>query len=121
MRLYRCSKVDQFLYEERLVDERKLWCYAQMKASSDNDLNSYYGLVLVCIKLDRLFIFVSRFNDVELELFCSCAISEMKCIRTKKGWMSTRLSFSVDNRHIQLDLDDWKRLSVGLAPSDMRQ
>ena len=107
MRLYKCPRVEKHLQENGLMDERKAWCYAQ--ASVELQDNIFRGLVLVCVKGNDLFLYAAEFNTTRLDLFYSCALSEMQNVSIKKRAFSTRLSFQKDAERVRLDLDDWKR------------
>jgi len=109
MRLHKCRKVENYLLEKNLIDGRRIWCYAQVKAyvSSQN----IYGLALVCIKDGELFIYNTEYNSTEFELFYSCKISDLKCIVAEKKLFATRLTFMVVEDSFRLDMDEWKRFS----------
>lgn len=107
MRLHKCRKVENYLSENNLIDERLIWCYAQVKACVSS--RNVYGLALVCVKGEELFIYNTEYNSTELELFYSCNISDLKCIVTEKKFFATRLTFMVDEDSFRLDMDEWKR------------
>ena len=50
MRLHKCRKLLKFLVEEKLIDERQIWCYANMKAriKIQTEPIKIYGMPLVC-------------------------------------------------------------------------
>ena len=105
MRLHKCGKVEKYLIENNLIDERFIWCYAQVKAKNA------YGLVLVCVKGGELFIYNSEYNSTKLELFNSFNIDDMNGITIKKKLLSTRISFTICEDSFSLDLDDPKRFA----------
>ena len=107
MRLHKCRKVENYLSENNLIDERLIWCYAQVKACVSS--RNVYGLALVCVKGEELFIYNTEYNSTELELFYSCNISDLKCIVAEKKFFATRLTFMVDEDSFRLDMDEWKR------------
>ena len=113
MRLYKCLNVEEYLIEKQLIDERYIWCYAQMKAKlyMKKTTEDLYGLVLVCIKKDNFYVYITEFNSTKLKLFYSCKICEMKKIHLKKNLLSVRFSFTKEYDCIRLDMDDWKRFS----------
>ena len=113
MRLYKCRRVENYLIENNMVDERHIWCYAQIKAKipSKEFKENLYGMVLVCVKQDNFYLYDAGFNSTNIELFYQCKISEMKEITLKKKYLSVRLSFTRDADSIRLDMDDWKRFS----------
>lgn len=110
MRLHKCSKVLDFLIDNKMVDERKIWCYAQMKARIciQKDPIKLYGLVLVCVNQEELFLYNTEYNSTKLELMYSCRIDSLDNIHIKKKVFSTRLSFSKGQEDFQLEIDDWK-------------
>ena len=105
MRLHKCRKVENYLLENNLIDERRIWCYAQMKAKNA------YGLALICVNGSKLFIYNSEYNSTKLELFCSCNIDDMKKTTIKKKLMSVRISFVIREDNFILALDDPKRFA----------
>lgn len=111
MRLYKCHGVENYLIDRNLMDERHIWCYAQMKAklSMGETTETLYGLVLVCVKKDGFYVYITEFNSTKLELFYTCKIHEMNNIYLKKKWLFTRLTFTKNTDCIQLDMDGWKR------------
>ena len=113
MRLHKCKKVLSFLAKEKKIDERQIWCYAQMKAKikMQTEPVSLYALVLVCVKQDRLFVYNTEYNSTKLELMYSCRIAEMEAVQIKKKLLATTLIFSKGEECFQLEMDDWKRFS----------
>lgn len=113
MRLYKCPKVSKYLLAENLIDDRQIWCYAQAKAKIKlyDELVKIYGLMLVCVKHDSLFLYAAEFDSTKLELMYTCKISEIKEISYKKKCLSTILTFSKDEETFKLDMDDWKRFA----------
>ncbi len=111
MRLHKCRKVENYLSENNLIDERLIWCYARVKACVSS--RKVYGLALVCVKGEELFIYNTEYNSTELELFYSCNLSDLKSIGAEKKLLATRLSFMINADSFILDMDDRKRfLSV---------
>ena len=113
MRLHKCLKVSQHLIENKMVDDRQIWCYAQMKANIKIQAApvKLYGLVLVCVKNDGVFLYNTEYNSTDIALMYSCKIVEMEDVHIKKKMLSTVLCFSKGEEWFQLDLDDWKRFS----------
>ena len=113
MRLYKCPQVARYLKENKIVDNRQIWCYAQMKSKIkiQTDPVKLYGLVLVCVNHDSFYLYNTEFNSTKLELIYACKISEMQEISIKKKWLSTVLSFSKGEECFQLEMDDWNRFS----------
>lgn len=113
MRLHKCLKVSRYLSERKMIDERQIWCYAQMKANIRMQAEpvKLFGLVLVCVNQDSLFLYNTEYNSTNIAVIYSCKIAEMEDVRIKKKLLSTRLSFSKGEEWFQLDLDDWKRFS----------
>lgn len=113
MRLYKCPQVAHYLLENEIVDERQIWCYAQMKSKIkiQTDPVKLYGLVLVCVNHDSFCLYNTEFNSTNLEQIYACKLSEMQEINIKKKWLSTVLSFSKGEESFQLEMDDWKRFS----------
>ena len=113
MRLNKCPKVENYLINNNFVDERHIWCYAQMKANLATQENTtpLYGLVLVCIKNDVLYIYVTKFNSTMLDLFYVCHITKMQRICLDKKLLSMKFSFTCDLDSFHLEMDDWKRFS----------
>lgn len=113
MRLHRCLKVLNFLEEKKMIDERQIWCYAQMKSKIKIKAEpvKLYGLVLVSVYQDCLFLYNTEYNSIELELMYSCKIAEMEDVRIKKKFLSTIFCFSRGEEYFQLEMDDWKRFS----------
>lgn len=113
MRLHKCLKVLNFLVENKMVDDRKIWCYAQMQARIRIHIEpvKIYGLVLVCVNQDELFLYNAEYNSTKLELMYSCRIDSLENIHIKKKLFSTRLSFSKEEENFQLEIDDWKPFS----------
>lgn len=109
MRLHKCCKVENYLSENNLIDERRIWCYAQVKACTSSQ--KVYGMALVCVKGGELFIYNSEYNSTELQLFYSCSISDMQSFSTEEKMLTTRLSFMIGENSFRLDMDDWKRFS----------
>lgn len=109
MRLHKCRKVENYLIKENLIDERRIWCYAQMKAHAFS-LNAF-GLVLICVNDGKLFIYNAEYNSTELELFYSCSICDIQNVSIKKKLLSTSLSFVNGEDSFRLVMDDWKRFS----------
>ena len=107
MRLHKCRKVENYLSENNLLDERLIWCYARVKACISSC--KVYGLALVCVKGEELFIYNTEYNSTELELFYSCNLSDLKSIGAEKKLLATRLTFMVDEDSFRLDMDEWKR------------
>ena len=107
MRLHKCRKVENYLSENNLIDERLIWCYAQVKACVSS--RNVYGLALVCVKGEELFIYNTEYNSTALELIYSCNICDMKNIGIKRKLFATRLSFTNTEDSFVLDMDDWKR------------
>ena len=99
--------------KEKKIDERQIWCYAQMKAriKIQTEPVSLYALVLVCVKQDRLFLYNAEYNSTKLELMYSCKVTEMEDIQINKKLLNTRLSFSKGEESFQLEMDDWKRFA----------
>ncbi len=114
MRLHKCSKVLNYLIEKEMIDEREIWCYAQMKSKIKIKMEpvKLYGLVLVIVRKDSLFLYNTKFNSTELELIHSCKIAEMEDVQVKKKLLSTTLYFSKGEEYFQLQMDDWKRFST---------
>ncbi|MBO5097993.1 MAG: hypothetical protein J6B96_06745 [Agathobacter sp.] len=114
MRLHKCKKLLKFLVEEKLIDNRQIWCYAQMKAMIKTQAEpvTLYGLTLVCINQDDFFLYNAEYNSTNVELFYSCKLAEMKGIRIKKNLLSATLSFSKGDESFKLEMDDWKRFSA---------
>ena len=113
MRLYKCSKVLNYLINKKLIDEREIWCYAQMKSKIkiNTEPVKLYALVLVSVKRDSLFLYNTEYNSVNLELIYSCKITEMENIQIKRKLLSTVLCFSKGEEDFHLQMDDWKRFS----------
>lgn len=113
MRLYKCHSVENYLAKNKLLDERRIWCYAQMKAklSTKEKTETLYGLVLVCVENDNFYLYITEFNSTKIEPFYTCKVYEMKNVCLKKKWLSMRFSFTKNTDCIQLDMDDWKRFS----------
>ena len=113
MRLHKCSKVSAYLLENKIVDERQIWCYAQIKATIKMQAEpvKVYGLALVCVKGDSLYLYSAYFNSTKIELVYSCKIADMKNVSVKKKFFTTTLCFSKDEESFLLDMDDWKRFS----------
>ncbi len=109
MRLHKCRKVENYLLGKKLMDERRIWCYAQMKAcvSSQN----VYGLALVCVKGGELLIYNSEYNSTELELFYSCNLGDLQNFKADKKLLVVRIFFMIGEDSFRLDIDDWKRFS----------
>ena len=95
MGLHKCRKVENYISENNLIDERLIWCYAQVEACVSS--RNVYGLALVCVKGEELFIYNTEYNSTALELIYSCNI------------FATRLSFTNTEDSFVLDMDDWKR------------
>lgn len=113
MRLHKCSKVSAYLSENKIVDERQIWCYAQMKVNMKIQAEpvKLYGLVLVCVKIDGLYLYNAEYNSTKITLMYSCKIADMENIRIKKKLLSTTLCFSKGEESFLLEMDDWKRFS----------
>ena len=113
MRLHKCKKVLDFLIKEKKVDDRQIWCYAQMKAKIKIQIDpiTLYALVLVCVNQDSFFLYNAEFNTTKLELMYSCKIAEMEGVQIKKKLLNTTLKFSKGEESFQLEMDDWKRFS----------
>ena len=113
MRLYKCPKVLKHLLAKQMIDERQIWCYARarVKIKLHDEPVKLYGMVLVCVKQDSLFLYVTEFNSTKLELTYTCKISEIQEISYRKKWFSTIFSFSKGEEIFELDMDDWKRFS----------
>lgn len=109
MRLHKCRNVENYLIEENMIDERRIWCYAQIKASVPS--RKVYGLVLVCVKCGELFIYNTEYNSTKLELFYSCYLNDMTGVSVEKRMLTTRLSFADNSDSFILDMDDWTRFS----------
>lgn len=107
MRLHKCRKVEKYLLENNLIDERRIWCYAQMKACTLSQ--NVYGLALVCVKGGELYIYNSEYNSTKLELFYSCNISDMQGIISKKKLLATEFCFVNGEDNFCLGMDDWNR------------
>lgn len=113
MRFHKCSKIFAYLSEYKMVDERQIWCYAQMKANMKIQAEpvKLYGLVLVCVKNDVLYLYNAEYNSTKIALMYSCKIADMENIRIKKKLLSTTLCFSKGEESFLLEMDDWKRFS----------
>jgi len=113
MRLHKCMKVLRYLIENKIVDERQIWCYAQMKAKIkiQEAPVKLYGLTLVCVNLDSLFLYNAEYNSTDIALMYSCKISEMENVQIKTKLLNTSLSFSKGEESFQLEMDDWRRFS----------
>ena len=121
MRLHRCLNVLNFLVEQKMIDERQIWCYAQMKSKIKikKEPIKLYGLVLVTVKHDWFFLYNTEYNSTKLELFYSCKIAEMENVQIHKKLITTILCFSNGEEYFQLEMDDWKRFSnIFLCNSD---
>ena len=116
MRLHKCNRVLNYLIENKIVDDRQIWCYAQMKAKIKikEDPIKIHAMVLMCIKGDSLFLYNTAYNSTELELMYSCRIDKMENVCIKKKLFSTILCFSNGEEDFRLEMDDWKRFSVFL-------
>lgn len=82
-----------------------------MKIKLHDGLIKLYGLVLVCVKNDSLFLYAAEFDSIKLDLVFTCKISEMQEVSYRKKLLSTVLTFSKDEEAFELDMDDWKRFS----------
>lgn len=115
MKLNISPKVERYLVEKGMVDDRKIWCYAYMKAviKLQEDPVKLYGLTLVCISQDDLVLYNTEINSTKLDRIYTCKISEMKNVRVKKIFCGLRkvLSFSKGEESFQLEMDEWKRFS----------
>ena len=115
MKLNISPKVEKYLLETRLVDNRRIWCYAHMKAimKLQEEPVKLYGLALVCINHDTLFLYNAERNSTALELGYTCKLSEMQDVCVKKIYFGLRriLSFSKGEEHFQLEMDEWKRFA----------
>ena len=114
MRLHKCKKLLKFLIEEKLIDDRQIWCYANMKAriKIQTEPIKIYGMPLVCVNQDRLFLYDNAYNTPEVRLFYSCKIDEMEDVRVKKALLRTTLSFSKGEESFELEMDEWKRFAT---------
>ena len=116
MKLNISPKVEKYLIKNGIVDSRKIWCYAHLKAviKIQNDLVKQYGLALVCINRDSLFLYCTEINSTEMKLNYVCKLSDMQDVHVKKIFFGIRrvLSFSNGEEHFQLEMDEWKRFSV---------
>lgn len=79
----------KFLVEEKLIDERQIWCYANMKAriKIQTEPIKIYGMPLVCVNHDELFLYDNAYNTPEV-------------------------SFSYGDESFELEMDDWKRFAT---------
>lgn len=115
MRLHKCLKVARYLAENKIIDDRQIWCYAQMEAKMKmrDALIKLYGMVLVCVNTDSLLLYYTEYNSTEMGLMYSCKISEMQNVRVKKIFFGLRrvLSFSIEEEYFKLEMDGWKRFS----------
>lgn len=115
MKLNISPKVERYLVEKGMVDDRKIWCYAHMKAVMKLQENpiKLYGLTLVCISQDNLFLYNTEINSTKLDQIYICKISEMQNVCVKKIFCGLRkvLSFSKGEESFQLEMDEWKRFS----------
>ena len=114
MRLHKCKKVLSYLLKEKMIDERQIWCYAQMKAKIKikTEPVTLYGIVLVSVNQEGLFLYNTEYNSTKLELIYSCKIAEMEEVQIKKKLLTTVLSFSKGEERFWLEMDDWKRFSA---------
>ena len=114
MRLHKCKKVLSYLLKEKMIDERQIWCYAQMKAKIKikTEPVTLYGVVLVSVNQEGLFLYNTEYNSTKLELIYSCKIAEMEEVQIKKKLLTTVLSFSKGEERFWLEMDDWKRFSA---------
>lgn len=114
MRLYKFPKVLKYLCDNNLVDERQIWCYAQLKAKVElyGDYLTFYGLVLVCIKEDTFYIYTTQGGgSTNLTFHRSFKISEINKVELKKNVHLMRFGFTINEDYYQLDMDDWERFS----------
>jgi len=113
MRLHKCPKVSAYLTENKIVDERQIWCYAQVKANIKMQAEpiKVYGLALVCVKNDSVYLYNTEFNSTKIALVYSCKIAVMENVSIKKKFFTTTLCFSKDEDSFLLEMDDWKRFS----------
>lgn len=109
MRLLKCKKLERYLVNNNFIDQRNIWCYAQMEAKLVKEKEFLYGAVLVCVNCDDFFVYIAEFNSTKIELFYTCKISEMENIIIKKKCLCTRVCFNIKEDWFQLDMDDWKR------------
>lgn len=116
MRLYKCKKVEKHLIKANLVDDRHIWCYAQMKANIlKQETTPIYGMVLVCIKGEYIYMYITEFNSTKLNLLYLCNINKIKDVKLNKKLLSMRFTFKAGSDSFQLDMDDWKRFSSVLG------
>ena len=108
-------KVERYLTENKIVDDRQIWCYAHMEANMKmrEALIKLYGMVLVCVNTDSLLLYYAEFNSADMGLIYSCKISEMQNVRVKKIFFGLRrvLSFSIGEENFKLEMDNWKCFS----------
>lgn len=116
MKLNVNPKVEKYLVDKGLVDDRKIWCYAHIKAviKLQEEPVKLYAFALVCINQDALFIYNTELNSTKLELNYTCKLSEMRDVTVKKIFFGVRwmLSFSRGEEKFQLEMDEWKRFST---------
>lgn len=115
MKLNISSKVEMYLVENGMVDDRKIWSYAHVKAvlKTSEGFVKQYGLTLVCIKQDTLFLYSTEINSNKLDLKYTCKLYELENVSVKKIFFGLRrvLSFSKGKEHFQLEMDEWKNFS----------
>lgn len=110
------SKIEKFLIENRIIDERKIWCYAHMKAKMKfiEEPVEIYGLTLVCVNQEELFLYGTEVNSTDLKLVWKTHISEIENISTKKIFfgLRTKLFFSKGVENFEFEMSEWKRFEA---------
>lgn len=117
--LFKCSKVEKYLLENSLMDERRIWCYAEMRAQFATKHYPFYAFVLVCVNGEKLYLFVTKFNSTVMDLYYECKIDELQDVSIKKKLLNVaRVSFVNKSDKIKLDMQKWNQFSSLIKASN---